>query len=386
MYFDNLIFIKHFLFISISVRTIIRIADKIKIIYLCFSRLIINIIFNNSYMRNKNFLFSAKGICTAAFLSLNTIFYAQKTADLSTLSEKTLNTILEKNRAYYTQGKVADYIPELGKMDAKAIAFSVVDKNGKVFNTGDVSKKFTMQSISKIISLMVAVNEKGETHIFDKMGYFGSDKPFNHFSNLETTGKPLNPMMNAGAILTTSLISGDGEKPFLKILDMVRYITKNPSIDYNKSVYESEKSTGHRNRGMFYIMKNSGLISGNEDQLDNYFKQCSIELTAEDLAKIGYFFANQCVRFDGDATYKNADMAKLVESQMLTAGMYEFSGEYSRTVGLPSKSGVGGGITVSVPGKIGIGVFSPALDQHGNSLAGYHMILDLAKQYGLSIF
>ncbi len=386
MYFDNLIFIKHFLFISISVRTIIRIADKIKIIYLCFSRLIINIIFNNSYMRNKNFLFSAKGICTAAFLSLNTIFYAQKTADLSTLSEKTLNTILEKNRAYYTQGKVADYIPELGKMDAKAIAFSVVDKNGKVFNTGDVSKKFTMQSISKIISLMVAVNEKGETHIFDKMGYFGSDKPFNHFSNLETTGKPLNPMMNAGAILTTSLISGDGEKPFLKILDMVRYITKNPSIEYNKSVYESEKSTGHRNRGMFYIMKNSGLISGNEDQLDNYFKQCSIELTAEDLAKIGYFFANQCVRFDGDATYKNADMAKLVESQMLTAGMYEFSGEYSRTVGLPSKSGVGGGITVSVPGKIGIGVFSPALDQHGNSLAGYHMILDLAKQYGLSIF
>ncbi|RKE82474.1 L-glutaminase [Chryseobacterium sp. AG363] len=386
MYFDNLIFIKHFLFISISIRTIIRIADKIKIIYLCFSRLIINIIFNNSYMRNKNFLFSAKGICTAAFLSLNTIFYAQKTADLSTLSEKTLNTILEKNRAYYTQGKVADYIPELGKMDAKAIAFSVVDKNGKVFNTGDVSKKFTMQSISKIISLMVAVNEKGETHIFDKMGYFGSDKPFNHFSNLETTGKPLNPMMNAGAILTTSLISGDGEKPFLKILDMVRYITKNPSIEYNKSVYESEKSTGHRNRGMFYIMKNSGLISGNEDQLDNYFKQCSIELTAEDLAKIGYFFANQCVRFDGDATYKNADMAKLVESQMLTAGMYEFSGEYSRTVGLPSKSGVGGGITVSVPGKIGIGVFSPALDQHGNSLAGYHMILDLAKQYGLSIF
>ncbi len=386
MYFDNLIFIKHFLFISISVRTIIRIADKIKIIYLCFSRLIINIIFNNSYMRNKNFLFSAKGICTAAFLSLNTIFYAQKTADLSTLSEKTLNTILEKNRAYYTQGKVADYIPELGKMDAKAIAFSVVDKNGKVFNTGDVSKKFTMQSISKIISLMVAVNEKGETHIFDKMGYFGSDKPFNHFSNLETTGKPLNPMMNAGAILTTSLISGDGEKPFLKILDMVRYITKNPSIEYNKSVYESEKSTGHRNRGMFYIMKNSGLISGNEDQLDNYFKQCSIELTAEDLAKIGYFFANQCVRFDGDATYKNADMAKLVESQMLTAGMYEFSGEYSRTVGLPSKSGVGGGITVSVPGKIGIGVFSPALDQHGNSLAGYHMILDLVKQYGLSIF
>src|SRR5690606_11015019 len=139
---------------------------------LCFSRLIINIIFEYTFpMKNNSFLVSAKGICTAAFISLNTIVYAQKTADISTISDKTLNSILEKNRAYYSQGKVADYIPELGKMDAKAIAFSVVDKNGKVFNAGDVNKKFTMQSISKIISLMVAVNEKGETNIFDKMGY-----------------------------------------------------------------------------------------------------------------------------------------------------------------------------------------------------------------------
>ncbi|GEN71326.1 glutaminase [Chryseobacterium lathyri] len=311
--------------------------------------------------------------------------YAQK-ADISTISEKTLNSILEKNRNYYTEGKVADYIPELGKMDARAIAFSVVGKNGKIFNTGDVHKKFTMQSISKIIALMIAVNEKGEANVFNKMGYFGTDKPFNHFSNLETTSKPLNPMMNAGAILTTSLISGEGEKPFLKILDLVRYITKNNTIDYNTSVYESEKSTGHRNRGIFYLMKNNGLISGNEDQLDNYFKQCSIELTAEDLAKIGYFFANECVRFDGDTKYKNAEMSKLIQSQMLIAGMYEFSGEYARTVGVPSKSGVGGGIAVSVPGKMGIGVFSPALDQHGNSSAGYHMILDLVKQYDLSLF
>ncbi|ASW72993.1 glutaminase [Chryseobacterium piperi] len=337
-------------------------------------------------MKKNSLLLSAKGFFIAACLSFNMLAYAQKTADISTISEKTLNSILEKNRTYYTQGKVADYIPELGKMDANAVAFSVVENNGKIVNVGDVHKKFTMQSISKIIALMIAVTEKGEANVFDKMGYFGTDRPFNHFSNLETTGKPLNPMMNAGAILTTSLISGEGEKPFLKILEMVRYITKDPTIDYSKSVYESEKSTGHRNRGMFYLMKNNGLISGNEDQLDNYFKQCSIELTTEDLAKIGYFFANQCVRFDGDATYKNPDIAKLVESQMLIAGMYEFSGEYARTVGLPSKSGVGGGITVSVPGKMGIGVFSPALDKHGNSLVGYRMILDLVKQYNLSVF
>lgn len=327
---------------------------------------------------------------TASVFSFGTFAEAQTLTSQKTtgtsFSTQVLNDILTKNHSYYQQGKVADYIPELGKADAKSIALSVVDENGKVTSVGDKDKKFTIQSISKIISLMIAVREKGEQNIFDKMGYYGTDKPFNHFSNLETTGKPLNPMMNAGAILTTSLIDGDGETAFKKILDMVRYITKNNTIDYSKDVYNSERETGHRNRGMFYIMKNSGLITGDEEKLNNYFKQCSIEVTAEDLAKIGYFFAHQCTRYDGDTTYKNPDIAQLIESQMLIAGMYEFSGEYARTVGLPSKSGVGGGITVSVPGKIGIGVYSPALDQHGNSLAGYHMILDLVKKYNLSLF
>ena len=329
-------------------------------------------------------------LLTTTTLSFSTAIKAQAIASQKTngsaITEQVLKDILEKNRSYYQQGKVADYIPELGKADSKSIALSVIDENGKVINIGDTDKKFTIQSISKIISLMIAVREKGEQNIFDKMGYFGTDKPFNHFSNLETTGKPLNPMMNAGAILTTSLIDGEGEVPFKKILEMVRYITKNSNINYSKEVYNSERETGHRNRGMFYIMKNNGLITGNEEKLNNYFKQCSIEVTAEDLAKIGYFFAHQCTRYDGDTTYKNADIAQLVESQMLIAGMYEFSGEYARTVGLPSKSGVGGGITVSVPGKMGIGVYSPALDQHGNSLAGYHMILDLVKKYNLSLF
>ncbi|HFK5503448.1 TPA: glutaminase A [Elizabethkingia anophelis] len=329
-------------------------------------------------------------LLTTSTLSFSTAIKAQAITSQKTngsaITEQVLKDILEKNRSYYQQGKVADYIPELGKADSKSIALSVIDENGKVINVGDTDKKFTIQSISKIISLMIAVREKGEQNVFDKMGYFGTDKPFNHFSNLETTGKPLNPMMNAGAILTTSLIDGEGEEPFKKILEMVRYITKNRNINYSKEVYNSERETGHRNRGMFYIMKNNGLITGNEEKLNNYFKQCSIEVTAEDLAKIGYFFAYQCTRYDGDTTYKNADIAQLVESQMLIAGMYEFSGEYARTVGLPSKSGVGGGITVSVPGKMGIGVYSPALDQHGNSLAGYHMILDLVKKYNLSLF
>ncbi len=343
-------------------------------------------------IKMKQYTFSTilLSLTLTCFNPINQTVFGQKTTQSASnrlqLTETTLTNILEKNRMYYKQGKVADYIPELGKMQADKIAFSIVDEKGKIINVGDVNQKFTIQSISKIIALMVAATEKGEKNVFEKMGYFGTDKPFNHFANLETTGKPLNPMMNAGAILTTSIIDGEGEIPFQKILAMVRYITKNNFIDYNKSVYNSEKETGHRNRGMFYLMKNNGLIEGNEEKLDNYFKQCSIEITAEDLAKIGYFFAHQCTRFDGDTTYKNSEVSQLIQSQMLTAGMYEFSGEYSRTVGLPSKSGVGGGITVSVPNKIGIGVFSPALDEHGNSLAGYHMILDLVKQYNLSLF
>jgi len=331
----------------------------------------------------------AKLINTALVTScilVGTSLYAQNNKNNPEISAKVLISILEKNRNYSTQGKVADYIPELGKMDPKAISLAVVDADGTVISVGDTQKKFTMQSISKIIALMLAVLENGEQHVFDKIGYFGSEKPFNHYGNLETMGKPLNPMMNAGAILTTSLIAGDQDIPFQKVLELIRFITKNPKIDYNYTVYQSEKETGHRNRGMFHLMKNSGLIQGSEDQLDNYFRQCSIELTAEDLAKIGYFFAKECVRFDGDSTYKNKDLAKLIQSQMLIAGMYEFSGEYARTVGLPSKSGVGGGIVVSVPGQLGIGAFSAPLDSHGNSTAGYHMILDLASEYDLSIF
>ena len=309
-----------------------------------------------------------------------------KTALDTQITKEMMQQIASQNHQYYKEGKVADYIPELGKANAKAVAFSVVKENGEIINVGDVEAKFTIQSISKVIALMIAVQEKGEKALYERIGYYGTEKAFNHYANLETAGKPLNPMMNAGAILTTAFIEGEGDVAYQKILKMIRYITKNESIDINQAVYLSEKETGHRNRGIFYLLKNNGLIDGEETKLDNYFKQCSIEVTAEDLAKIGYFYANGCTRFDGDKTYYNRDLARLIQAQMLIAGMYDFSGEYARTVGLPSKSGVGGGIAVSVPNKIGIGVFNPALDEHGNSVVGYHMLYDFVNQLELSLF
>lgn len=340
-------------------------------------------------MKYTVFTFWLTSFMLIGFGTVNTAFAQKKSTTIATnnkVTAKVLQEILDKNKHFATQGKVADYIPELGKMNPNAIAFSVVDADGNVISVGDVSKKFTIQSISKIIALMIAVQEKGESEVFKNMGYYGTHQPFNHFANLEVSGKPLNPMMNAGAILTTSMIAGEGEIPFQKILNMIRFITKNNQISLNETVFLSEKETGHRNRGMFYLLKNNGLIHGTEEQLDTYFKQCSIEVTTEDLAKIAYFFANGCVRFDGDATYKNTEIAQLIQSQMLIAGMYEFSGEYARRIGLPSKSGVGGGIAACVPGKMGIGVFSAPLDSHGNSIAGYQMILDLATQFGLNVF
>lgn len=297
-----------------------------------------------------------------------------------------LNEVVENNRKYTQEGEVASYIPELSKANFKDIAIAVVDEDGKILEAGDTEQKFTIQSIAKLVALMIAVEDHGEEEIFDKMGYFGTNKPFNHYANLETDGKPLNPLMNAGAILTTSLIKGEDDEPYQKILNRIRYITKNDEIDINSDVYHSEKETGDRNRGIFYILKNNELIDGSEEKLNNYFRQSSIEVTATDLAKIGYFFANHGTRFDGDDRYKNADLTELIQSQMTIAGMYDFSGNYARTVGLPSKSGVGGGIVISVPGKMGIGTYSPALDEHGNSVAGYHMILELSEQFKLSLF
>ncbi len=305
------------------------------------------------------------------------------------ITTKIAQQILEANAHYAKDGDVANYIPELGKMRKDAIALSIVSPDGKIISVGDTNQKFTVQSVSKIISLMVAIQELGESAVFNNMGYYGSDKPFNYSANLEANGKPLNPMMNAGAILTTSLIPGDGDVGYQKILEMIRFITNNPDIDINEAVYLSEKETGHRNRAMYYMMINSGFIDytqQNEDKLDNYFKQCSIEVTAQDLAKIGYFFANDCVRYDGNDKFKNTDLARLIQSVMFSGGMYEFSGEYARRVGLPSKSGVGGGIVVSANKGYGIGVFSPSLDAQGNSIAGYHMLVDIATLLDLNIF
>jgi glutaminase len=194
-------------------------------------------------------------------------------------------------------------------------------------------------------------------------------------------------MINVGAIAVSSMIKGENsEDKFRRVLDFFKKISENPGLDYDKEIYLGEKTTGNRNRAMAYFMKNDGIIDGDvEEALDVYFKQCSIRVSAFDLAKIGLFLANDGIIGTGERII-SIHTAKIVKSLMITCGMYDGSGEFAVKVGIPSKSGVGGGILAVIPGKMGIGVYGPALDEKGNSIAGVALMEELSKELSLSIF
>ena len=301
-----------------------------------------------------------------------------------------LNTLVEKNRVYGKEGNVASYIPALSKANADDLGIYVVDSKGKEYYSGDYDKKFTMQSISKIVSLFLAIRDNGRFNVFKKVDVEPTGMGFNSIVNLEASdsGKPYNPMINAGAIVTTSLIDGRNvEEKLEKILDFMRTVTNNKYIDVNEEVYLSEKETGNRNRALAYFMKSTGVLEGNvEEILELYFKQCSIELTAKDLARFGAVLAN-----DGVIPWTNEkiipkEVCRIVKTIMVTCGMYDASGEFAVNVGIPAKSGVGGGIIATVPRKFGIGIYGPSLDEKGNSIAGLKLIKDFSNELDLSIF
>ncbi|MBC8589568.1 glutaminase A [Wansuia hejianensis] len=300
-----------------------------------------------------------------------------------------LMEIIERNRNLVRNGKVADYIPALGKANPEDIGVCVADLEGNIYKAGKYNKKFTIQSISKVIGLMLALIDNGQDRVFEKVGYEGTDEPFNTLYKLDLPHvfKPANPMINSGAIITTSLVKGNGEEKFERILALIRKIADNPSIDYNHEVYMSEKSTGHKNRAMGYMMKSMGLINGDvESILDCYFKQCSIEVDAVDLSKIGAFIANNCKGLDAYGKIDREKLTSILVGIMSTCGMYNFSSRYAVEVGIPSKSGVGGGIMGVVKSKMGIGVYGPALDENGNSSVGYGIMKDLSRELKLNLF
>lgn len=301
-----------------------------------------------------------------------------------------LNEIVEINRRHTSNGNVASYIPDLGKACKEDLGICIIDKDNKIYTAGEYDTKFTIQSVSKPIVLAMALMDNDWSHVFSKVGMEPSGDPFNSIMKLEMndTKKPCNPMINAGAIVTTSLIKGDSvEEKEERMLNFFRKIAKNDKLSINYDVYNSEKRTGDRNRAMAYLLKNDGFIEGDvEEVLDLYFKQCSIEIDTVDLARIGINLATYGVDIETGERVLSESVSRMVKTFMVTCGMYDASGEFAIRVGIPAKSGVGGGILASVPNRMGIGVYGPSLDKKGNSIAGLRVLEDLSRMLKLNIF
>lgn len=300
-----------------------------------------------------------------------------------------LNRLVKKNIPETKLGTVASYIPELDKARKDALGIYIIDNEGNEYFSGDYEIKFTIQSISKIVALMLAILDNGEEYVFSKVGMEPTGDPFNSITKLETSRekKPYNPLINAGAIAVSSMIKGkDARDRFERLLDFFKKLSEDETLDVNYKIYCGESETGNRNRAMGYFLKGEGIIEGNvEDALDIYFKQCSIEVTAKTLAKIGLFLANNGKLSTGEIVI-TPKIATIVKTLMVTCGMYDSSGEFAVRAGIPSKSGVGGGILSVVPGKMGIGVYGPSLDKKGNSIAGISLLEDLSTELNLTIF
>lgn len=281
-------------------------------------------------------------------------------------------------------GKVADYIPELSKASPRWFGICIATRDGHVYEVGDTRQPFTIQSISKALAYGLALEDRGEKHVLERIGVEPSGEAFNAISLKEGSGAPFNPMINAGAIATCGqVLAKDGKTRFERLLAYLSGFAGR-DLDLDELVYHSESETGHRNRAIGWLLRNFGIIDEDpHETLETYFQQCSICVNCRDLALMGATLANQGVQ---PLTRRRAIAPQYVDNVlgvMATCGMYDWSGEWIYRVGLPAKSGVGGGILAVLPGQLGIGVFSPPLDAQGNSLRGIKVCMDLAQELSL---
>ena len=301
-----------------------------------------------------------------------------------------LNNLVEQCAPHTSRGHVATYIPELANTDPDKLGIYIFDLRGNEAWAGDWEDRFTMQSVVKPLILLLALIDSGMDKVRDLVGVEATGKPFDAFnySDQALTGANINPMINAGAIALCTLIHGEtyGEK-FRRLLELARNLAENPNLQVDESVYRSEKATGNKNRALVYMLKAYGIISDPaEELLDCYFRACSILVSCRDLAKISCVLANHGMRPKDGKQLFPVEYAKYVNATMATSGMYDGSGEFAITVGFPAKSGVGGGIMGVIPRRMGIGVFAPALDKRGNSVAGVQLLAQLSREMDLGIY
>ncbi len=301
----------------------------------------------------------------------------------------TLNELHEEYRNL-DDGKVADYIPELALADTKTFGICVVTVDGQVFEVGDFEEPFSIQSVSKPFVFGMVLEAHGREEVLKKVGVEPTGEAFNAIVLDEKSNRPFNPLVNAGAIATADLIQGkDYADRIKRMLGMfARYMGRDPhNVHIDNAVFLSERTTGHRNRAIAHLMLNFGMVSEHiEESLELYFQQCSILVTAHDLAAMGATLANAGVNPLTKQRALDQQYVKDVLSVMLTCGMYDYAGEWAYRVGLPSKSGVSGGICAVVPGRAGIGIYSPRVDARGNSVRGIKVCEELSRRFGLHAF
>ena len=281
-------------------------------------------------------------------------------------------------------GQLADYIPELAAVAPDSFGICVATVDGYVYEVGDTRLPFTIQSISKPFTYALALADRGSAAVAEKIDVEPSGEPFNEISLDPRTERPRNPMINAGAITATSLVAGpDLETRFERIRSTYsRYAGRD--LTFNRAVYESESRSGHRNRAIGHMLRSFDIITGDPDEaVDLYFRQCSLDVTCRDLSLMAATMANNGVNPVTRETVLEPALVERVLSVMSTCGMYDAAGKWVYEVGLPAKSGVGGGVLAVLPGQIGIAIYSPRLDSHGNSVRGVEACRALSNELEL---
>ncbi|ANE47682.1 glutaminase [Paenibacillus swuensis] len=303
-----------------------------------------------------------------------------------------LTEVVDISRVFASQGEVAAYIPELLKAPHDTLGICIISPDGQTISAGDVDFELTLQSISKVFTLILALMDLGEAHVFSKVGKEPTGDDFNSMLKLELVepGIPFNPLINAGAIVISALIQGQSpQHKSERILNFFRLISGNATLEVDEEVFMSEAAHAHRNRSLAYFLKDNGVLTDQDDVeeiLEIYFRHCSIKVTCSDMARMALVLANEGVDPASGESLIPRRYVQIAKTFMITCGMYNASGEFAIGVGLPAKSGVSGGILTLVPGKYGIGIVGPALNSKGNSVAGVHLIELLSRRQKWSMF
>lgn len=299
-----------------------------------------------------------------------------------------LEEIEREIQPFFGEGKVADYIPALANVEPDQFVMAIQMFDGSSFGVGEINKKFSIQSISKVFTFTLALEHYGK-ELYKRVGHEPSGNPFNSLVQLEyENGIPRNPFINAGAIVTAdTLVSIYKKNTFDEILKFIRKVSNDETITYDEDIFQSELEHGFRNFALINMIKSYKNIHNEINEVINtYFKQCSIMMSPNELASSMLFLANHGVNPLTNEQIITESKAKRINSLMLTCGHYDASGDFAYKVGLPGKSGVGGGIVAIVPKKMAICVYSPRLNKQGNSLIGTKALELFTTKTGLSIF